>query len=95
MLYVENLKDSLNSILSVVDTNSDNTAIDSTATNNTKDYSLAVIDNNIDQTTNCLALTVRDNYHMVVIKNAFKKSFRISWKVALSIFVINFLNMFL
>lgn len=51
--------------------------------------------NNIDTKTDCLALTVRDNYHMVVIKNFFKKSFRVSWKVALSIFTINFLNMFL
>lgn len=51
--------------------------------------------NNIDTKTDCLALTVRDNYHMVVIKNLFKKSFRVSWKVALSIFTINFLNMFL
>lgn len=53
------------------------------------------INDNIDTKTDCLALTVRDNYHIVVIKNIFKKSFRVSWKVALSIFTINFLNMFL
>lgn len=53
------------------------------------------INNDIDSTTNCLALTVRKNYHIVVVKNFFRKSFRISWKVALSIFTINFLNMFL
>lgn len=53
------------------------------------------INNNIDTKTDCLALTVRDNYHIVVVKNFFKKGFRVSWKVALSIFTINFLNMFL
>lgn len=53
------------------------------------------LNNNIDTKTDCLALTVRDNYHMVIVKNLFKKGFRVSWKVALSIFTINFLNMFL
>lgn len=53
------------------------------------------LNNNIDTTTDCLALTVRENYHIVVVKNFFKKSFRVSWKVALSMFTINFLNMFL
>ena len=53
------------------------------------------LNNDIDTTTDCLALTVRENYHIVVVKNFFKKSFRISWKIALSMFTINFLNMFL
>lgn len=53
------------------------------------------LNSNIDTTTNCLALTVRENYHIVVVKNFFKKSFRITWRVALSMFTINFLNMFL
>lgn len=53
------------------------------------------LNNDIDTTTNCLALTVKENYHMVVIKNFFKKGFRVSWKVGLGIFTINFLNMFL
>ena len=53
------------------------------------------LDNDIDTTTDCLALTVRENYHVVVVKNFFKKGFRVSWKVALSMFTINFLNMFL
>lgn len=53
------------------------------------------LNNNIDTTTDCLALTVRENYHVVVVKNFFKKGFRVSWKVALSMFTINFLNLFL
>ncbi len=53
------------------------------------------LNNDIDTATNCLALTVRENYQVVAVKNFFKKSFRISWKVALSMVTINFLNMFL
>lgn len=53
------------------------------------------LNNDIDTATNCLALTVRENYQVVAVKNFFKKSFRISWKIALSMFTINFLNMFL
>lgn len=79
---------SINPILTVNDSNNEeilNKPVDS----------LSSIDDNIDNTTNCLALTVKENYHLVVVKNAFKKSCRVSWKVAVSIFVINFLNMFL
>lgn len=53
------------------------------------------LNNTLDTTTDCLALTVRENYHIVVVKNFFKKGFRVSWKVALSMLTINFLNMFL
>ena len=53
------------------------------------------LNNDIDTTTDCLALTIRKNYHIVVVKNFFKKSFRVSWKVALGMFTINFLNLFL
>lgn len=53
------------------------------------------LNNNIDTSTNCLALTVRENYQIVAVKNFFKKSFRISWKIVLSTVTINFLNMFL
>lgn len=53
------------------------------------------LNNEIDQKTDCLALTVRDNYQTLVIKNLFKKSARLSFKVALSVFAINFLNLFL
>lgn len=53
------------------------------------------LNNNIDTSTNCLALTVRENYQIVAVKNLLKKSFRISWKIVLSTVTINFLNMFL
>lgn len=53
------------------------------------------LDNTITQTTNCLALTVVKDYKLTVFKNVFKKSFKITWRIALSIITINFLNTFL
>lgn len=53
------------------------------------------LNNDIDTATNCLALTVRENYQIVAVKNFLKKSFRVSWKIVLSTVTINFLNMFL
>lgn len=47
------------------------------------------------ENTNCLALTVQKEYKITVVKNIMKKSFRYSWKIALSIITINFLNTFL
>ncbi|MBR6033409.1 MAG: hypothetical protein IKP28_01465 [Clostridia bacterium] len=47
------------------------------------------------EVSNCLALTVKEEYRVVVFKNVLKKSFRVSWKIALSILTINFLNSFL
>ena len=53
------------------------------------------LDNTITQTRNCLALTVVKDYKLTVFKNVFKKSFKITWKIALSIIRINLLNRFL
>lgn len=52
-------------------------------------------DNNIIESTNCLALTVVKEYKLTVIKNVFKKSCKLTWKIALSIITMNFLNTFL
>lgn len=73
----------------------------STQTNNLPTYfekninSEFIYLNNIDNTTNCLALAVKEDYHIIVVKNFLRKSFRVSWKVTLSIFAINFLGFFL
>lgn len=45
--------------------------------------------------TNCLAMTVKKDYNLVVFSNAIKKGARITWKVILSAFVINVLNLLL
>lgn len=45
--------------------------------------------------TNCLALTVRKEYRLTIAQNVVKKTKRLSLKIALSMFTLNFLNMFL
>lgn len=47
------------------------------------------------EVSNCLALTVKKEYKLVVVKNIINKGFKVSWKIALSIITINFLNTFL
>ena len=44
--------------------------------------------------TNCLALTVRKNYNLSIVKNSIFTTLRISWKVALSTLVLNILKLF-
>ncbi len=44
--------------------------------------------------TNCLALTVRKDYNISIIKNGFFTTLRLSWKVAISTFVLNILKLF-
>lgn len=44
--------------------------------------------------TNCLALTVRKDYNLSIVKNSILTTFRISWKVAISTFILNVLKLF-
>lgn len=44
--------------------------------------------------TNCLALTVRKSYNLSIVKNSIFTTLRVSWKVALSTFVLNILKLF-
>lgn len=44
---------------------------------------------------NCLALTVKKDYNLSIVKNVVVKAFRNVWKIALSIFTLNFLKFFL
>lgn len=41
--------------------------------------------------TNCLALTVRKDYNLSILKNGLATTVRVSWKVALSTFILNLL----
>lgn len=50
-------------------------------------------DNDIPEP-NCLALTVKKDYNLTIVKNIFTKTGRMSIKVALSTLVLNFLRMF-
>lgn len=49
---------------------------------------------NEDNQANCLALTVRKDYNLTIIKNIFTTTGRMSLKVALSTFILNILRMF-
>ena len=45
--------------------------------------------------TNCLALTVRKDYNLSIVRNSIFTTLRISLKVAISTFVLNILKLFL
>lgn len=49
-------------------------------------------DNNV---VNCLALTVKKDYSLSIVKNVVLKTFRSIWKVAISIFTLNLLKFFM
>lgn len=39
--------------------------------------------------TNCLALTIRKDYSLSIAKNILHKTGRMSWKIALNLFLLN------
>lgn len=58
--------------------------------------------NNIDDTeaqnqniVNCLALTVKKDYSLSIVKNVVVKTFKNIWKIAVSIFTLNLLKFFM
>lgn len=44
---------------------------------------------------NCLYLTVKKDYNLSIIKNKIKRAVKGSWRVAVSVFILNFLSSFL
>ena len=50
-------------------------------------------DNNDIPESNCLALVVRKDYNLTIVKNVFTTTGRLSWKIALITAIINILNM--
>lgn len=64
---------------------------------NIKEETLEVEENQLNNDDipepNCLALTVRKDYNLTIVKNIFTTTGRLSWKVILSTLVLNFLNM--
>ena len=65
-----------------------NEILDNSNTENLKSNSVDFI------ATNCLALTVRKEYRLTITKHFFKKSIKLSIRVALSLLSLNFLNLF-
>ena len=51
----------------------------------------SLVDNNSTKS-NCLALTVRKDYSLIIVKNVFTTTGRLSWKIALTTTIINILN---
>ncbi len=50
-------------------------------------------ENNDVTESNCLALVVRKDYNLTIVKNVFTTTGRLSWKIALITAIINVLNM--
>ena len=87
---IENMNEgNINSIISNV-IEKDETITDA---NNSEDKSNTLEDNT--EVSNCLALTVKKDYSMAVVKNVFVRTVKGIWKVAVSIFTLNIIKFFL
>lgn len=49
---------------------------------------------NTENPVNCLSLTVRKDYSLSVVKHVLVRTWKTTWRVALSIFLLNFLSFF-
>lgn len=68
--------------------------LDSTPNDNIENIELEKNEDN-SEVSNCLALTVQKDYSLSIVKNVVVKTLRSAWKIALSIFTLNFLKFFL
>lgn len=68
-------------------------AQDDTQENETFNDSEISMNNDDIPEPNCLALTVKKDYNLTIVKNVFTTTGRLSWKVILATIAINFLNM--
>ena len=50
--------------------------------------------NESSEVVNCLALTVKKDYSLSIVKNVVVKTFKNVWRIALSIFTLNFIKFF-
>lgn len=58
--------------------------------NSSVENSLEAENNNV----NCLALTVKKDYSLSIVKHVFVRTWKTTWRVALSVFILNFLSFF-
>lgn len=90
--------DSISEISTIEEVEDSNTIEENTDTSSSTVSSVntaTFLENNSDTPEpNCLALTVRKDYNLTIIKNIFTTSGRMSLKIALSTLVLNFLRMF-
>lgn len=75
----------------------ENSKVIASASTNTIDTTKSSIDdNNSDSSiTNCLALTVKKDYSLSIVKNVVVKTLKNIWRVAVSIFTLNLIKFFL
>ena len=89
--------------LNYLDQTLDNT--DNVEQENTSDKNVTNLDNTIqeERTTqenessevvNCLALTVKKDYSLSIVKNVVVKTFKNIWRIAISLFTLNFIKFF-
>lgn len=62
--------------------------------NNVSSSDANIDTNNEDTHSNCLALTVRKDYNLSIVKNSIFTTLRVSWKIAISTFILNILKLF-
>lgn len=96
-----NLTNDVDSSLDASSNNISFTENNSDAINASSDSNIEDIQDNENQDTgenntnvNCLALTVKKDYSLSIVKHVFVRTWKTTWRVALSIFVLNFLSFF-
>ena len=72
----------------------DNVSTEVDASNNTAQSETEAQMNESSEIVNCLALTVKKDYNLSVVKNVVLKTFKNAWRIALSIFTLNFIKFF-
>lgn len=64
---------------------------DNLSSTNTVDNS----NNSNSDVANCLALTVKKDYNLSIVKNVMLRTLKNAWRIALSVFTLNFFRFFL
>ena len=76
-------------------TNADITEVQSFSTSSSSDVQTETdSSDNPENPVNCLSLTVRKDYSLSVVKHVLVRTWKTTWRVALSIFLLNFLSFF-
>ena len=84
-VMVDEKIDTTENVNQILENNENDTNIEPTENAN---YSF----NNLSEP-NCLALTVRKDYNLIIVKNIFTSTGRLSWKVALATAILNIINL--
>ncbi len=78
-----------------ISNNADITETQSFSTSNSSDVKTETVSSdNPENPVNCLSLTVRKDYNLSVVKYVLVRTWKTTWRVALSIFLLNFLSFF-